>query len=120
MTQLELARIIDLLKAENLTSQLDLAIDIRTVHASDLISEVLASCGRGALLLTSLLDSQIVNTAELFDLSCVIFVGSRRPSHDIIAAAIEDAIPVLVTRLSMFEACGLLYENGLKSANRHE
>jgi len=116
---LELPRIIELLQAENLTEELDISSDIQTVHASDLISEVLASCGRGALWLTSLLDSQIVNTAELFDLSCVVFVGARRPPPEIIDAAIEDDIPIFVTRLSMFEACGLLYKHGLKTANRH-
>lgn len=116
---LELTKIIEILQAENLTEQIDISTSIQTVHASDLISEVLASCGRGALWLTSLLDSQIVNTAELFDLSCVVFVGSRRPSQDIIDSAIEDDIPIFVTKLSMFEACGVLYQNGLKTANRH-
>lgn len=117
---MELNRIVQLLKAENLTTELSTDLEIQTVHASDLISEVLASCGRGALWLTSLLDSQIVNTAELFDLSCVVFVGSRRPSQSIIDAARDDAIPVFVTGLSMFEACGLLFQHGLKTASRHK
>ncbi|HPQ41274.1 MAG TPA: transcriptional regulator [bacterium] len=116
---MDLPTIIGLLNAENLTNQLDMSANIHTVHASDLISEVLASCGRGALWLTSLLDTQIVNTAELFDLSCVVFVGSRRPSQEIIDAALEDEIPIFVTKLSMFEACGVLYQHGLKTANRH-
>ena len=116
---MEISGIIELLNAENLTSNFDSSMDIQTVHASDLISEVLASCGRRALWLTSLLDAQIVNTAELFDLACVVFVGSRRPHQSIIDAAIEDEIPILVTKLSMFEACGLLFENGLKTANRN-
>jgi riboflavin biosynthesis pyrimidine reductase len=118
-SNLELDRIVQLLKAENLTAGLSTDLEIQTVHASDLISEVLVSCGRGAMLLTSLLDAQIVNTAELFDLSCVVFVGSRRPSQSIIDAAVEDEIPVFVTGFSMFEACGLLYQHGLKKASRY-
>lgn len=117
---MHLTQIKDLLNAEYLTDAIALDGDIETVHASDLISEVLASCGRGALWMTSLLDAQIVNTAELFDLACVVFVGSRRPHQSIIDAALEDEIPVMVTKLSMFEACGLLYEQGMKSANRHK
>lgn len=116
---MDLSGIAKLLNAENLTPGIETSLDIQTVHASDLISEVLASCGRGALWLTSLLDAQIVNTAELFDLACVVFVGSRRPAQYIIDAAIEDDIPILVTGLSMFEACGLLFEKGFKTANRH-
>jgi len=114
----KLQEIKEIIDAEVLTPQLDYTIETQTVHASDLISEVLASCNRGALWLTSLLDAQIVNTAELFDLSAVVFVGARRPHQEIIDAAIEDEIPIMVTKLSMFEACGLLYAQGLKTAKR--
>ncbi|MCD4652679.1 hypothetical protein K8T06_01955 [bacterium] len=115
---MQLLKIKEILDAEILTPQLDYSTETETVHASDLISEVLASCNRGALWMTSLLDSQIVNTAELFDLACVVFVGARRPQKEIIDAAIEDEIPILVTKHSMFEACGLLYAQGLKTAKR--
>ncbi len=113
-----LGEIKDLIQAEVLSEKDCSQIDIKTVHASDLISEVLASCSRGALWITGLLDHQIINTAELFDLSGVIFVGNRRPSTSIVQAANEDEIPVLVTQLSMFEVCGLLFSKGLKSAKR--
>ncbi len=115
---MQLKRIAELLEADVLVSVKDLERDITTVHASDLISQVLASCSRGALWITGLLDQQIINTAELFDLSGVVFIGNRRPSADIIDTAVEEQIPVLVTKLSMFEACGLLYAEGLQPALR--
>lgn len=116
---MRLEEIKNLLSAENLTEQIALDMDVDMVHASDLISEVLASCSRGAVWLTGLLDVQVVNAAELFDLACIVFVGNRRPFKELLDAAVEDEIPILLTELTMFEACGLLYRNGLKPANRN-
>jgi hypothetical protein len=115
---LQLRQIQEALDAEILTCAESLDCEIGMVHASDLISEVLASCCRGALWLTGLLDRQIINTAELFDLSGVVFVSNRRPSQLILDAASEDQIPVLVTKLTMFEACGILYRIGLLPGKR--
>jgi len=108
------------LNAEILVAGSDIDQNIETIHASDLISQVLASCSRGALWITGLLDTQIINTAELFDLAGVVFVGNRRPGQEIIDAAIEENIPVLLTNLTMFETCGLLYEKKLQPAKRKQ
>ncbi len=116
---LQLKEVIELLNAHVLTDHHDPDREINSIHASDLISEVLASCSRGALWLTGLLDSQIINTAELFDLSGVVFVGNRVPNEEIISAANEEGIPIMVTRLTMFETCGLLFQKGLVSAKRN-
>jgi len=114
----ELKKIADLLSAEILVPGDDLNRDIKTIHASDLISQVLATCSRGALWLTGLLDPQIINTAELFDLSCVVFIGNRRPSPDILELATEERIPILLTPLTMYEACGRLHAEGLRPGTR--
>jgi hypothetical protein len=114
----QLKEISELLGAEILVDHGISDLNIDCIHASDLISEVLASCARGALWLTGLLDHQIINTAELFDLSGVVFVGNRHPSDSILDAAREDGIPVLITELTMFESCGLLYSKGLIPAKR--
>ena len=113
-----LCEIKKLLQAEILSERDCSNIDVQIVHASDLISGVLASCSQRALWITGLLDHQTINTAVLFCLTGVIFVENRRPPSSIIQAANEDEIPVMVTPLSMFEVCGLLYSKGLKSAKR--
>ncbi len=117
---MRLTDIVTLLEAEPLVLDEGMDREITTVHASDLISEVLASCARGALWLTGLLDPQIVNTAELFDLAGVVFVGNRRPSAGVLSLAREEGIPVLATKKTMFEACGLLYSRGLRPGVREE
>jgi hypothetical protein len=113
-----LSDIVELLHAEVLASVDDMSREIKQVHASDLISRVLASSSRGALWVTGLLDPQVVNTAELFDLSGIVFVNDRRPSAEIIAQAKAEGIPILATGLTMFESCGLLYRHGLTPARR--
>lgn len=115
---MELKRIAELLNAEILVSVDDMNRDIDMIHASDLISQVLATCCRGALWLTGLLDPQIINTAELFDLAGVVFIGNRRPSPDILELATEERIPILLTPLTMYEACGILYGEGLRPGIR--
>ncbi|MCU0611159.1 MAG: DRTGG domain-containing protein [Candidatus Eisenbacteria bacterium] len=115
---MRLTEIVALLNADALVLDDGMDREIETVHASDLISEVLASCSRGALWLTGLLDLQIVNTAELFDLAAVVFVGNRRPSEGILALARDEGIPILATRLTMFETCGLLHARGLRPGTR--
>jgi hypothetical protein len=113
-----LQTVMELIQGELVTCPGELSREIQTVHASDLISEVLASCDRGALWITGLLDRQIINTAELFDLSGVVFVSNRRPSPEIIQAAVDDQIPILITKLTMFETCGILYHHGLLPGKR--
>lgn len=115
---MELRVIRDLLGATVLTGEDDLDREIQAVHASDLISLVLASSAPNALWLTGLLDQQIINTAMLCDMVAVVFVLNRQPSSDIIEAARLDGIPILTTKLTMFEASGILYSNGLNAARR--
>lgn len=113
-----MSQIVMLLEGEPLVFDESMDREVSSVHASDLISEVLASCSRGALWLTGLLDPQIVNTAELFDLAGVIFVGNRRPSAGVLALAKEEGIPLIATKKSLFEACGILYAHHLKPGVR--
>jgi predicted transcriptional regulator len=40
----------------------------------------------------------------------VVFVRGKKPGEDILALARESKIPVLGTRLNMFEAAGRIYK----------
>ena len=46
---------------------------------------------------------------------CVVFVRSKLPSQDMIALARENGIVLLATGKRMYEACGILYSNGLRA-----
>ena len=110
--------IMNLLDAEVLACKDALDIDVRAVKASDLMSDVLTMSDSGILLLTGLTNVQAVRTAEIAELSAIIFVRGKRPDLNTIQLAEQKNIPLLATRLSMFESCGLLYGNGLSCVSR--
>ncbi len=80
---------------------------------SDLMSDVLAFIKSGALLLTGLTNPQAVRTAEMADIVAICFVRGKNPPEETVRLAREKGIPLLATRLPMYEACGRLYEHGL-------
>lgn len=86
---------------------------IHTAFASDMMSDVLAYVQEDTLLLTGLVNSQAIRTAEMLDLPCVVFVRGKNPHMDAIARARQLGMPALSTQYTMFEACGRLYSAGL-------
>jgi len=90
-----------------------LSSEIRTACGSDMMSDVLAYVKDQAVLLTGLMNPQVVRTAEMMDIACVVFVRGKTPDSNITELAEEKGIVVLSTKYRMFEACGILYQNGL-------
>ena len=101
------------LQADLLTEGVDLGMEVRTVKASDLMSDVLSFSNSGALLITGLTNAQAVRTVEVADLCGIVFVRGKRPSEETIRLALERNIPLLATKLQLYEACGILYSHGL-------
>ena len=73
---------------------------------SDLMSDVLAFTKEKTLLLTGLTNAQVIRTAEVIDLSGIIFVRGKRPPQEVIAMAKERNLPLLMTELPLYETCG--------------
>jgi xanthine dehydrogenase iron-sulfur cluster and FAD-binding subunit A len=89
-------------------------IEVPRAYASDLMSDVLALCSPGAILITGLTNVQIVRTAQMLDIPAVIFVRGKTPMKETVSLADESGISLIVTAMSMFQVCGLLYEKGVK------
>lgn len=90
----------------------------RVVHyafASDMMSDVLAYVQEDTVLLTGLVNSQSIRTAEMLDLPCVVFVRGKNPHQDAVKRAQELGIAALSTQYTMFETCGKLYTAGMKA-----
>jgi predicted transcriptional regulator len=92
----------------------DDGLDIEAVVASDGMSEILAFHAPGALMLTGLTNIQSVRTAVVADVHAIIYVRGKRPTEKVLDLARQKRIPILLTELGMFEACGILYTAGLK------
>ena len=103
----------ELLDAEVLCGGELLEHDIHSACGSDMMSDVLAYVKDQAVLLTGLVNSQVIRTAEMMDMICVVFVRSKRPNSEMLEIAQESGIAVLATNMRMYEACGTLYANGL-------
>ena len=78
-----------------------------------MMSDVLAHVGEDTMLLTGLINSQSVRTAEMLDVPCLVFVRGKIPHQDAVARAKQIGLPTLLTTCSMFEACGRLYAAGM-------
>jgi predicted transcriptional regulator len=91
------------------------SIEITSACGADLMSDVMAFVKDRVLLLTGLVNPQVIRTAELLDIRCIIFVRGKTPSRDMIDMAEESEIILAGSKLPMFLACGKLYEAGLKT-----
>ncbi len=96
----------------------DPGVDIQYAYASDLMSDILVAVKPGALLLTGLTNNQVVRTCKVAAIGAIVFVRDKRPAAEIIELADQYNIPILATKLSMFDACGILYNNGIKGVSR--
>jgi len=113
----EIARI---LNAEILTDFSNEDTDIVYGFASDLMSDVLAYANNESLLVTGLNNMQVIRTAEMMDMSTVLFVRGKRPGKDLLDLATENSVTVLATNYTMFKTCGLLVLNGMKGIESNE
>ena len=107
--------IIEILKAKVL-GEGELDEEVKMACGSDMMSDVLAFVKDQSVLLTGLMNPQVIRTAEMMDMHCVIFVrgkGSNVNEEVLKLAELKD-ITVLATPYRMFTACGLLYANGLR------
>lgn len=112
---MKLKEIRDVLEAEVLAGTDEMMeIDIQTACGSDLMSDVLAFTKEKTLLLTGLTQPQVLRTAEMIDLTAVIFVRGKNPEPATIQLAKDIEIPLLLTHLPLFEACGRLYMKGVR------
>jgi len=91
------------------------SLEIASACGADLMSDVIAFVKDRVVLLTGLVNPQVIRTATLLDIHAVIFVRGKMPSRDMIDMANEADIILGGTKLPMFLSCGRLYEAGLRA-----
>jgi hypothetical protein len=106
---------IQILEGQFFCGEEDSSLEVASACGADLMSDVMAFVKDRVLLLTGLVNPQVIRTAELLDIHCIIFVRGKAPSMDMIDMAKESDIILGGTKLPMFIACGKLYEGGLKA-----
>lgn len=94
--------------------------EVHTACGSDMMSDVLAFVKEQAVLLTGMCNAQVIRTAEMMDIICIVFVRAKKPDDEMIQLAKDREIVLLGTGHRMFSACGMLYEKGLRGGKDYE
>ena len=117
---MKICEIRDLLGAELLCGEENLEAQVYSACSSDMMSDVLAFVKDQSVLLTGLVNPQVIRTAEMMDMHCIVFVRGKEPDDAMIALAKERSIALMKTPYRMFTACGLLYDNGLRGGREND
>lgn len=111
---MKLSKVREILDADILAGEHQLNRDVNVVFGTDLISHILAYVEEDPLLLTGLSNLQVIKTADMLDLTGVVFVRGTIPDQEVVNLAVKKELPLLTTSLSMFDSCGRLYQAGLR------
>ena len=110
---MKISTIKELLDAEVLCCEDSLSRHVYSACGCDLMSDVLAYVKDQAVLLTGLVNPQVIRTAVMMDMVCVVFVRSKAPTEEMLELAKEAGIVIMTSEKRLYEACGILYSSGL-------
>ena len=105
--------ILSVLEAKVLCGNELLDTPIESACGSDLMSDVLAFVKEKVVLLTGLINQQVIRTAEMMDIHTIVFVRGKAPTEEMIELAKAKDIILLSTKYPMYVSCGKLYDFGL-------
>lgn len=119
MVNASLRQVAQWLQAEVAAGQESLDREVSMALACDLMSDVLVFSLQGSLLVTGLINVQMVRTCEVAGLAGVVVARGKRPPDETIEAARAQGLPLLLSPLSVFDACGRLHDQGLRGYSDH-
>ena len=111
---MKLSKVKELLNAKVYTDMDYDNVEVFSACGSDLMSHVLAYFKDRGLLLTGLNNPQVVRTAEMMDILCIVMVRGKEPEPEVVKLANVKGLVVMKTDCTLFTACGLLYTAGLR------
>lgn len=111
---MKMKRVAELLGAEVVCGADRLDGEVHSACGSDMMSDVLAFVKDQAVLLTGLVNAQVMRTAVMMDMRCIVFVRSKAPTPEMLSLAEDLGLVVMKTGKRMYEACGVLYADGLR------
>ncbi len=110
---MKIGKIKELLDAELLCGGEYLDHDVWAACCSDMMSDVLAFVKDQGVLLTGLLNSQVIRTANMMDMVCIVIVRNKVPTEEMISLADDSGLVLMRSPLRAYEAAGTLYLAGL-------
>ena len=85
--------------------------DLDGAFASDFMSDILAFTNNQKILITGMVNPQVIRTAEMVDIQCIVFVRGKTPTEEIIRLAEESGMTVMASKFLMYSACGMIYSH---------
>mgnify|MGYP002513803996 FL=1 len=117
---MKIEEIAKLLNANILCNEEKNDLEVFSACGSDLMSDVMAFVKENVLLLTGLINVQVIRTATLMDIGAICFVRGKQPTEEMIEMAKENGIILLSSKEPLFLACGKLYNAGLVGSGVRE
>lgn len=111
---MKISEIKDLLGASVVAGDGLLEDEVSSACSSDMMSDVLAFVKDQGLLLTGLVNSQVIRTAEMMDMRAVVIVRGKKATEDMKKLADISSIVLMESSMRMYDACGKLHEAGLR------
>ncbi len=115
---MKISQIKELLDAQLIYGEEHLGKHVYAAFGSDMMSDVLAYVNDQSVLISGLVNPQVIRTAEMMDMICIVFVRGKMPNEEMIKLAKESGIALLATEKRMYDTCGILYSNGLTGAKK--
>lgn len=111
---MKLSEVASVVDARTIGGDASDGVEIAYGVASDVMSDVLSLTRPDTMLLTGIDDSHVLRAAQALHIVAILYVRGVVPSRETIEAAEERGIVLLSTHHTMFTACGLLYEAGVR------
>jgi len=94
--------------------------ELKGAYTSDLLSDVIAHAKSGGALITIQAHKNTVAVATLVNISCLIICNNRPLPDDMLEAAKDEGIAVLLTKENQFTVSGKLWKLMHESFSRAE
>ena len=116
---MKIADIVRILDAQVLCGQDKLEEEITAAFGTDMMSDALAFMQEKTLLLTGMVNTHVIRTAEMLEVRCVVFVRGKPVSNEVLQMGEDQGMVLLRTPKTLYISCGLLYEQGLPGCTRN-
>ncbi len=84
----------------------NLTVEVNGGYVGDLLSDVIANSKQGDIWVTRQVHQNIVAVATLKDLAGIILVDNNEPARETLEKAVQENVPVMVSKLPCFETAG--------------
>ena len=110
---MKISEVAEILQAETCCGGELFDQEVNSACGADLMSDVLAYVKDQPVLLTGLMNPQVIRTAFMMDIRCIAFVRGKKPDENMMKLARDNGVVLLSTQYTMYTACGRLYAGGL-------